>query len=225
MSAVPVPENAGPDELDELGEALLDAAATVFARRGFDGSRIGDIVRQAGLSTGAVYGRFPSREALLRQAVISRSVPHVQAPPPSPGGVAEMVARGAAYVESELNDTDALVLEAFIAARRHPPIAEALQEAQRQWRQDVQLLVDAALADGSLRPDLDVEAVLYFMRVLRLGRLVLRASGLPAPAQAGWESLVRVVVESLGVRSGGDDERPPGTAVGDDGPTNHGGTA
>ena len=78
---------------------------------------------------------------------------------------------------------------------------EALQEAQRQWRQEVQVLVDAALADGSLRPDLDVDAVLYFMRVLRLGRLVMRASGVPAPGQDGWESLVRVVVDNLGVRA------------------------
>jgi AcrR family transcriptional regulator len=182
---------------DELGEALLDAAAAVFARQGFDGTRIGDIVRQAGLSTGAVYGRFPSREALLRQAVISRSVPHIQGPP-SPGRVGDLVARNAAHIEAELDDTDALILEAFVAARRHPPIAEALQEAQRAWRRDVQVLVDAAFADGSLRSDMDVDAVLYFMRVLRLGRLVMRASGLPAPAQEGWESLIRGVVDSLG---------------------------
>jgi AcrR family transcriptional regulator len=178
---------------------LLDAAATVFACRGFDGTRIGDIVRHAGLSTGAVYGRFPSREALLCQAVITRTIPHFQAPRPAPGGVAELVARNAAHIEAELDAADGLILEAFVAARRHPPIAEALQEAQRRWREDVQVLVDAALADGGLRADLDVDAVLYFMRVLRLGRLLLRASGLPAPDQDGWEALVRVVVDSLGV--------------------------
>jgi AcrR family transcriptional regulator len=199
VSPFRVPEE--PEEVavhDELGEALLDAAAIVFAQQGFDGTRIGDIVRQAGLSTGAAYGRFPSRETLLRQAVISRSVPHVQAPPPSPGGVAELVARSAAHVEAELDGTDALVLEAFVAARRHPPIADALQEAQRRWREEIQVLVDAALADGSLRADLDVEAVLYLMRVLRLGRLLMRASGLPAPDPERWQSLVRVVVDSLG---------------------------
>ncbi len=212
LSAIPVPsEDAVPDE---LGEALLEAAAIVFARRGFDGTRIGDIVRQAGLSTGAVYGRFPSREALLRQAVIRRSVPHVQAPPPAPGGVAQLVARSAAHIEAELDDEDALVLEAFMAARRHPQIAEALQEAQGRWREDVQALVEAALVDGSLRPDLDVEAVLYFMRVLRLGRLVLRASGLPAPDQKGWDALVRVVVDSLGARPAQTDPDRPTTPRG-----------
>jgi len=183
---------------DEIGETLLDAAAAVFARQGFDGTRISDIVRQAGLSTGAAYGRFPSREALLRQAVITRSVPHIRAAPPAPGRVGDLVARSAAHIEAELDDTDALVLEAFVAARRHPPIAEALQEAQRRWRVDAQAMVDEALADGSLRAELDVDAVLYFVRVLRLGRLLMRASGLPAPDQEGWEALVHGVIASLG---------------------------
>jgi AcrR family transcriptional regulator len=198
----------GSEAPDEIGEALLDAAAAVFARQGFDGTRIGDIVRQAGLSTGAAYGRFSSREALLRQAVITRSVPHVQAPLSSPGRVGDLVARSAAHIEAELDDTDALILEAFVAARRHPPIAEALQEAQRRWRADVGVLVDAALADGSLRVDLDVDAVLYFVRVLRLGRLLMRASGLPAPGQAGWEALVHGVIASLGAGAGADAGEP-----------------
>jgi hypothetical protein len=136
----------------------------------------------------------------------------VQAPPPSPGRVGDLVARNAAHIEAELDDTDALVLEAFVAARRHPPIAEALQEAQRRWRADVQVLVDAALVDGSLRADLDVDAVLYFMRVLRLGRLLMRASGLPAPDQEGWDSLIRGVVGSLG--NAPNPATPPAPAAG-----------
>jgi hypothetical protein len=67
----------------------------------------------------------------------------------------------------------------------------------------VQVLVDTARADGSLHADLDVDAVLYFVRVLRLGRLVMRASGLTAPDQGSWESLVRRVLASLGADYGG----------------------
>jgi hypothetical protein len=117
---------------------------------------------------------------------------------PAPGQVADLVARSASHVESELGLTDALVLEAFVAARRHPPIADALQEAQRRWRDDVQVLVDAAIADGSLDPSHDVDAVLYFVRVLRLGRLLMRASGQAPPDQDGWDALVRGVIASLG---------------------------
>src|SRR3954465_8646738 len=52
---------------------LLDAAARVFARRGYEGTKIMDVVREAGLSTGAVYGRFQSKNDLLRAAVVERA--------------------------------------------------------------------------------------------------------------------------------------------------------
>ena len=51
-------------------DQLLDAASRVFAREGYDGTKILDIVREAGLSTGAVYSRFRSKNELLRAAVI-----------------------------------------------------------------------------------------------------------------------------------------------------------
>jgi AcrR family transcriptional regulator len=46
---------------DPLREAPLDAAARVIARRGYQGTKIQDIVQEAGLSSGAVYGRFRSK--------------------------------------------------------------------------------------------------------------------------------------------------------------------
>ena len=42
----------------------------MFAREGYDGTKILDIVQEAGLSTGAVYSRFRSKNELLRAAVI-----------------------------------------------------------------------------------------------------------------------------------------------------------
>jgi AcrR family transcriptional regulator len=48
-----------PDDPDDpVRSRLLAAAARVFARQGYEGTKIMDVVREAGLSTGAVYGRF-----------------------------------------------------------------------------------------------------------------------------------------------------------------------
>jgi AcrR family transcriptional regulator len=57
---------ARPDE-------LLDAALDEFIARGFDGARVEDIAKRAGLSKGAVYLYFKSKEDLLR-ALIEREV-------------------------------------------------------------------------------------------------------------------------------------------------------
>ena len=46
-------------------ERLLRAAADVFARRGYDGTRVADIATEAGLSNSALYAYFASKAELL----------------------------------------------------------------------------------------------------------------------------------------------------------------
>jgi len=48
---------------------ILGAAATVFARQGYHGSRMDDIVKEAGLSKGALYWYFKSKEELATALV------------------------------------------------------------------------------------------------------------------------------------------------------------
>jgi AcrR family transcriptional regulator len=56
-------------------QQILDAAATVFGGRGFHGARIDDIAASAGLSKGAIYWYFRSKEELaiaLAERAIAR---------------------------------------------------------------------------------------------------------------------------------------------------------
>jgi AcrR family transcriptional regulator len=57
---------ARPDE-------VLDAALTLFIEHGFAATRVEDIAAQAGLSKGAVYLYFPSKEAIL-EGLVKRAV-------------------------------------------------------------------------------------------------------------------------------------------------------
>lgn len=45
---------------------LLQAAATLFSRWGFDKTSVDDIAREAGISKGAVYLEFPNKDALFK---------------------------------------------------------------------------------------------------------------------------------------------------------------
>ena len=59
---------ARPDE-------VLDAALDLFIERGFPATRVEDIARRAGISKGAVYLYFPSKEAILEGLVRRAIVP------------------------------------------------------------------------------------------------------------------------------------------------------
>jgi AcrR family transcriptional regulator len=182
---------------DPLREQLLDAARRVFARQGYEGARIGDIVREAGLSTGAVYGRFRSKNELLREAVVGHAAVDARLGE-GVQRVAELMVRGAAWSNAPLSIDDAVRLEAHVAARREPEVARAIDEAQVRWHESVEPLVQRALADGSVAADVDPEAVLFFVRTIRLGLLLQRAAGAKGPDEAAWTELVNRVVASLG---------------------------
>jgi len=182
---------------DPLRERLLDAAARVFAQKGYSGTRILDVVSEAGLSTGAVYGRFGSKNELLREAVTSRSASRAAGDVDRADKVADLLVRGALRFDP-LSDHEAMRLEAFVAARREPEVADAVVDAERTFRHRAEPLLEAASVDGTIAHDVDPDAVMFFVRTVSLGLTLQRAAGLSAPTGGGWEELINRVVASFG---------------------------
>lgn len=54
---------------EERPREILDAALTVFAERGYRNARIDDVAEAAGVTKGAVYHHFDTKEELLRRAI------------------------------------------------------------------------------------------------------------------------------------------------------------
>ena len=87
---------------DARPDEILTAALDEFIAKGFDSARIEDIAAKAGLSKGAVYLYFDSKEALLR-ALIEREL-------------APVVARNAAMAEAEAVADPKAALTLFLGA-------------------------------------------------------------------------------------------------------------
>ncbi|MEU9163452.1 ScbR family autoregulator-binding transcription factor [Streptomyces sp. NPDC048424] len=65
--------------------AILDGAATAFDLCGYDGTSLSDVVKYAGVTKGALYFHFPSKEALARALMdehfqVSEHVPAIENP-------------------------------------------------------------------------------------------------------------------------------------------------
>jgi AcrR family transcriptional regulator len=183
---------------DELRERLLRAAAAVFARQGYDGTKIMDIVRESGLSTGAVYGRFRSKNELLREAIVTRSTGAARLGSDGIDRVADLIAAGVTHTDRPLTDAEALRLEAYVTARREPEVAQALAESHDAFRRRMAPLSAEAQRDGTVSADIDPDAVLFLVRILHMGLLLHRGSGLPGPDEKAWQVLVERLVGSFG---------------------------
>ena len=56
------------EQFDENRETLLATASKLFRERGIDGVGVAEIAREAGLTHGALYAHFRSKEALATEA-------------------------------------------------------------------------------------------------------------------------------------------------------------
>jgi TetR/AcrR family transcriptional regulator, transcriptional repressor for nem operon len=57
------------EQVSEHRAQILAAAARLFRLRGFDGVTVADVMKDAGLTHGAFYGHFSSKDALVAEAV------------------------------------------------------------------------------------------------------------------------------------------------------------
>ncbi|MGH9016890.1 MAG: TetR/AcrR family transcriptional regulator [Acidimicrobiales bacterium] len=191
-------ERPGDEAHDPIRDRLLRAAARVFARQGYEGTKVLDIVGEAGLSTGAVYGCLRSKNDLLQAAIVEQAGDVAHVGHAGMARVADLIARMGEATTGPLSDREAVRLEAFVASRREPEIAQAIAEAGSALRVSMQPLVEAAVADGTVADDIDPEAVVFFVRTVGLGLLLQRAAGLPVPDPEAWHTLVQRVIESFG---------------------------
>lgn len=191
-----------PDDVaDSTRERLLDAAAGVFAERGFDGAGVAEIARRAGLTTGAIYSQFTGKAHLLVEAIERSTVNEMaqllgQKPDEPPTNI--LAAVGEHLVNREDTDGLMLLLEAYVAARRNPEVQMMLRG--RVAQQDAQLreVVGSAKTAGLIDHTLDTEAVISLCHSIALGFVMFRAVGRELPSTEAWSGVVsRLVAAAL----------------------------
>lgn len=153
-------------------EKLLDAAMDTFARRGFNGSGVQDIVDHAGVPKGSFYNHFRSKEALGSAAVAryweQRAAPllAILADPAIPP-----VERVFRYLTSM---RDRLAAKGFARgcmvgnlsgelSDGNPAIAMQLSAVLGAWTAAVEACITEAQAAGALRPALNAAATARFI--------------------------------------------------------------
>ncbi|MGI9605965.1 MAG: helix-turn-helix domain-containing protein, partial [Acidimicrobiales bacterium] len=73
------PDNTSGRRRDEQRtDAILEAAADLLLEVGFDRIRTQDVAERAGAGKGAMYRRWPTKEALLAEAI--RNMPAMEPP-------------------------------------------------------------------------------------------------------------------------------------------------
>ena len=197
----------GAHHSNELTDRLLQAAAEVFAEKGYERAGVAEIARRAGVTTGAIYNRFGGKAELLLEAVdhhVPRSLDNVL------NGASESAGRLPAtkvlstlgdHLLDDLDGGHGLFLEAMVAARRDPELAARLRERVADEGRRLGKLVDEGTSDGLLDPDLDQQAVVRLAHAIGFGMLLTRSMGLDLPDPDHWHVVIGRVLDGLALPS------------------------
>ena len=171
-------------------DRLLAAAVEVFVEQGYEGARVQDIARAAGLTTGAIYANFRGKSELLFDAI------GVRADAEMDQMLTEARRRDVRELLELLGDRLVrpregvpLLIDAVAAARRDDELAGALRD-----RLDVR---ERAKADGSIDPTLDTQAFARFCLTLAMGALVMRTLQAPPPDGDAWHQLISRLLDAV----------------------------
>jgi AcrR family transcriptional regulator len=178
-------------------DRLVAAAAEVFAERGYEGTRVQEIVRRAGLSTGAIYTNFRNKADLLLAAVGTAQVDSLFAAIELAGDAADGLRRAGHELPTARRDTRPLLFETMVAARRDPEVAALLRRRLMKFRSLMAHAVAAGQRDGSVAADVDVDAAAEFCQALGMGFLLMEAVGLPHSDETAWRQLIDRLVDSI----------------------------
>lgn len=192
--------------VDPTRDRLLAAAAEVFAEKGYDRAGVQEIARRAGFTTGAIYGRFRGKADLLLAAIGEVSHDEFEelfAEHRFEGRAADIIASvGSHLVTDEFDSGQALLLEAFVAARREPELRRTLQAAINERVEQLTALIEEGKATGTVDRSLDTFSVVRFCHAVGLGFLLLGALGMERPEPEPWEALISRLIKAVGEAPG-----------------------
>jgi AcrR family transcriptional regulator len=154
------------DHLAARRRQIIEAARRAFLRDGFHNTSMQDVIAEAGLSVGAVYRYFKSKNDIITEIaeeVVGGAAAMFESlaerdPPLAPIDAYE---RALEYVDTQIGADGAfrLALPVWAEALRDPALGAFVSRKYAQMRGHFAVLAARAQAAGKLAPDADPEAV------------------------------------------------------------------
>lgn len=189
-------------------ERILDAAYRLFSQQGYDAASVAEICSAAGVSKGAFYHHFLSKQAVflaLMESWFERLDASFASALQGAPNVAQAVVRMADLAGSVFQSADvrlSILLEFWLQASRDAELWKAAVQPYHRYQQYFVDLIQAGIQDGSLRP-VNPEQAARAMVSLAMGLLM---QAIFAPQSADWSQeprqSVQILMEGLARRVG-----------------------
>jgi TetR/AcrR family transcriptional repressor of uid operon len=159
-------------------EQILDAAQRCFAREGFHNTTMAVICREAGISPGALYLYFKSKEELIEgicereKGELGRALASLSEAPDFIAGLARLAE---AYCLEEPIEKVRMQVEINAEALRNPVVGRMVGEIDRFVVDSFERLLTDAAAKGRIKPIADAATIAQVLCMVGDGLFLRRA--------------------------------------------------
>jgi AcrR family transcriptional regulator len=170
------------EHLDARRQQILAGARRCFVRNGFHATSMQDVLREAGLSAGATYRYFRSKEEIV-VAVAADALSHLQAafdevaeadPPPPIDQVVLHICTAVERLDAE-RDVTKLAIQIWGEAVRSPTLADFVRDTIGTVQGRIAALVREYQRRGEVSPDVPAAQVARAMLGFLPGFIIQRA--------------------------------------------------
>ncbi len=185
---------------DLVIERILDAAKLCVVRSGFQGASMHDICTESGMSPGALYRYFPSKEAIIL-AIADKDrredAETFSAMFRNPSVVEGVVEATMAYIR-HIHDRDMAPLFAEIRAEsmRNDTISATCREHRGQIAERFEAYLARAIERGEIEPEARLSSLLVMFMAMGEGFALNNVLSLGVP-EVEVETLIRAMVVGM----------------------------
>ena len=160
----------------ERKEEILDGARRCFAANGYEGATVAKLEEEIGLSRGAIFNYFPSKEDLFIELAVRDSA-----------RMSEIwINEGLEAVVREVVELDpawlSVYLELFRRVRNDPEFRGRIESRQKQIAPANRERIEQAQREGEFRDDLGPKDIGMFVNLVLNGLALMRAGGEELPS-------------------------------------------
>jgi len=166
-------------------EQILLGARRCFAENGYEGATVAKLEREIGLSRGAIFNYFPSKEDLFIELAVRDSA-----------RMSEIwLEHGLEAVVREVMELDpawlSVYLELFRRVRNDDDFRERIESRQKEIAPANRARIEEAQRSGEFREDLGPREIGIFVNLVLNGLALMRAGGEELPSTDLVLSLLR----------------------------------
>jgi len=203
----------------EVRDRIITASVRVFSEKGYHSSTIADVCRESGLSVGAIYTYFASKEALFLQScdlISARGLDELAQRLATATTTAERLTIAIGLYIETIDEYEGApgqisLVQAWAEADREPGVREMLAARRERLVGAGQLLLYQGMASGELPAGLDVDAVTRGLLALLDGLLLQRIEAGDTYRPTDLHRRAGAIVELLLAAAGaGSSPGPPG---------------